>query len=152
MEMNSKLFDELTANYKSERQKWVAYNGPTLYILNDEAMVSRLIFFFNLHGQVISHPLYRDSFNALKCEIISASCWGNFPLTSLLALSYFKPQSFYDRERRREKEREELWRRLDKLNVGAQPTSPTSSPSRTRRRKKSNSDYSNFSSGMYNLI
>ena len=23
MEMNSKLFDDLTANYKSERQKWV---------------------------------------------------------------------------------------------------------------------------------
>lgn len=27
MEMNGKLFDELTANYKAERQKWVSCSG-----------------------------------------------------------------------------------------------------------------------------
>lgn len=63
---------------------------------------------------------------------------------------------FANRERRREKEREDLWRKLDKLNAGDQSVHPASaSPSRTRRRKKnpiSNSDYSNTISGNLLLL
>ncbi|XP_067938985.1 serine/threonine-protein phosphatase 2A 56 kDa regulatory subunit epsilon isoform-like [Watersipora subatra] len=70
MEMNSKLFDELTANYKTERQ----------------------------------------------------------------------------RERRREKDREDMWRRLEKLHVKpAQPIPVAPSASRTRRRKAPSSRESDYS-------
>lgn len=45
MEMNSKLFDELTASYKSERQKYVL---ATLIILS-------LLFFFALFKRTLKY-------------------------------------------------------------------------------------------------
>lgn len=55
------------------------------------------------------------------------------------------------RERRKEKEREDMWKRLDKLNVKPQPVAVTPSPSRTRRRKQvsstNSSEHSTLHSG-----
>lgn len=42
---------------------------------------------------------------------------------------------FFVRERRKEKEREELWRKLDRLRVNTQQSSPTSTSSRHSGRR-----------------
>ena len=78
MEMNSKLFDELTATYKAERQKSVI----------SFSIVSLLQFFFlefkkNIYIYV-----------------------------------------FFDREKKKEKERDELWRKLAELEISHRRREP----------------------------
>ena len=54
MEMNGKLFDELTANYKSERQKWVSFKVSLSTTYNDR--------WYSVHSTqnwlIISLPVY----------------------------------------------------------------------------------------------
>lgn len=72
MEMNSKLFDELTASYKSERQKW-----------------------------------------AVIYEILSSTISRNKGLAYVILLRAYS----YRREKKREKERDELWKKLTELEI-----------------------------------
>lgn len=70
MEMNSKLFDELTASYKAERQKWVMHSFNTC------------------HSDGCDVDLVCGITECCRC-----------------------------REKKREKERDELWKRLGELEI-----------------------------------
>ncbi|KIH63659.1 protein phosphatase 2A regulatory B subunit, partial [Ancylostoma duodenale] len=81
MEMNGKLFDELTSTYKMERQKFVPFKE-----------LCEILFTLPAIGD---GRIHRDQ----------------FPPHILVAIS------FLFRERKREKDREDLWKRLEQLEL-----------------------------------
>ncbi|KAM3186877.1 Serine/threonine-protein phosphatase 2A 56 kDa regulatory subunit alpha isoform [Hymenolepis weldensis] len=120
MEMNPVLFDELTKNYKTERQRY------TLGV----SWIIAILLINNLKQPPLSPPpfLYAEKkyLTSLLTENIATLRWG-------LIVPGFTAQKTFDsascqgdvvillivsrKERRREKERDDLWRRLEQLNL-----------------------------------
>ena len=73
MEMNSRLFDDLTASYKAERLKWVVTRGT-----------NQSLFYFSLS---------------------TTKTWD------------INNEIIFSRERKREREREDLWKKLENLSL-----------------------------------
>ena len=69
MEMNSKLFDELTSNYKTERQKWVLNN------INVSSQPAPALFFFLTDINVLNIFFISERRRRRKSEMICGKNW-----------------------------------------------------------------------------
>lgn len=86
MEMNSKLFDELTSSYKADRQKWV---------LGCHCVFLKIRHRIQYHLKELEHLIFTTRNNRNTLYIL------------------------FCREKKREKEREELWKKLNELEISA---------------------------------
>lgn len=118
MEMNCTLFDELTSSYKADRQRWGTlepYHCPP-------ANVTLLLWLLGQEGHLVVEQEHTPklSMNIGKKEgSLFLPLW-TLLITAVRALIYECSSDVtcdLDREKKKEQERDELWKKLEELKL-----------------------------------